>query len=162
MSGFWGTCSLLIDLIRGVRRLNVRNWEKAVADGNVEQMFGMNIKQEGIEVLGDQVSQLNSTYSKSSKLTQANRMLSHAGLTSGVVLWNSFTTRLQARRPRTSRMSPMKTALLGVIPMSRHPCGASVRSSTSSPEKERKTSCSCIPRAVTAGNIMGASLSMPG
>jgi hypothetical protein len=33
----------------------MRKWEKAVADGNVEQMFGMNIKQEGIEVLGDQV-----------------------------------------------------------------------------------------------------------
>jgi hypothetical protein len=30
-------------------------WEKAVADGDVEQMFGMNIKQEGIEVQGDQV-----------------------------------------------------------------------------------------------------------
>lgn len=30
-------------------------WDKAVADGNVEQMFGMNIKQEGIEVQGDQV-----------------------------------------------------------------------------------------------------------
>jgi len=47
--------------IRGVRRLNVRNWEKAVADGNVEQMFGMNIKQEGIEVLGDQVSSSSCT-----------------------------------------------------------------------------------------------------
>jgi len=33
----------------------MRKWEKVVADGNVEQMFGMNIKQEGIEVLGDQV-----------------------------------------------------------------------------------------------------------
>ena len=33
----------------------MRKWEKAVTDGNVEQMFGMNIKQEGIEVLGDQV-----------------------------------------------------------------------------------------------------------
>jgi len=41
---------------RGVRRVNVRMWEKAVADGNVEQMFGMNIKQQGIEVQGDQVS----------------------------------------------------------------------------------------------------------
>lgn len=41
---------------RGVRRLSVRLWDKAVADGNVEQMFGMNIKQEGIEVQGDQVS----------------------------------------------------------------------------------------------------------
>lgn len=30
-------------------------WEKAVADDNVGQMFGMNIKQEGIEVQGDQV-----------------------------------------------------------------------------------------------------------
>lgn len=30
-------------------------WEKAIADGNCEQMFGMNIKQEGIEVQGDQV-----------------------------------------------------------------------------------------------------------
>lgn len=30
-------------------------WEKAVANGTVEQMFGMNIKQEGIEVQGDQV-----------------------------------------------------------------------------------------------------------
>ena len=30
-------------------------WDKAIADGNVEQMFGMNIKQEGIEVQGDQV-----------------------------------------------------------------------------------------------------------
>ena len=47
--------SMLTGLTRGVRRLNVRKWEKAVADGNVEQMFGMNIKQEGIEVLGDQV-----------------------------------------------------------------------------------------------------------
>jgi hypothetical protein len=46
---------MLTSLARGVRRLNVRKWEKAVADGNVEQMFGMNIKQEGIEVLGDQV-----------------------------------------------------------------------------------------------------------
>ena len=41
---------------RGVRRLSVRMWDKAIADGNVEQMFGMNIKQEGIEVQGDQVS----------------------------------------------------------------------------------------------------------
>jgi hypothetical protein len=41
--------------VRGVRRLSVRIWDKAVADGNVEQMFGMNIKQEGIEVQGDQV-----------------------------------------------------------------------------------------------------------
>lgn len=30
-------------------------WEKAVADDDVRQMFGMNIKQEGIEVQGDQV-----------------------------------------------------------------------------------------------------------
>jgi hypothetical protein len=30
-------------------------WENAVADGDIEQMFGMNIKQEGIEVQGDQV-----------------------------------------------------------------------------------------------------------
>lgn len=41
---------------RGVRRVNVRMREKAIADGNVEQMFGMNIKQQGIEVQGDQVS----------------------------------------------------------------------------------------------------------
>jgi hypothetical protein len=47
--------ALLTGSTRGVRRLNVRKWDKAVADGNVEQMFGMNIKQEGIEVLGDQV-----------------------------------------------------------------------------------------------------------
>jgi hypothetical protein len=40
---------------RGVRRTSGRMWEKAVADGDVEQMFGMNIKQEGIEVQGDQV-----------------------------------------------------------------------------------------------------------
>jgi hypothetical protein len=46
---------MLTHSIRGVRRLSIRKWEKAVADGNVEQMFGMNIKQEGIEVLGDQV-----------------------------------------------------------------------------------------------------------
>jgi hypothetical protein len=52
------SCSVQVLTVsaRGVRRLNVRNWEKAVADGTVEQMFGMNIKQEGIEVLGDQVS----------------------------------------------------------------------------------------------------------
>lgn len=31
-------------------------WRKAIADGNVEQMFGMNIKQEGIAVHGDQAS----------------------------------------------------------------------------------------------------------
>ena len=47
--------SVLTSSTRGVRRLSMRKWEKAVADGNVEQMFGMNIKQEGIEVLGDQV-----------------------------------------------------------------------------------------------------------
>ena len=47
--------SVLTSSTRGVRRLSIRKWEKAVADGNVEQMFGMNIKQEGIEVLGDQV-----------------------------------------------------------------------------------------------------------
>lgn len=46
---------VLIIYFRGVRRLSVRIWDKAVADGNVEQMFGMNIKQEGIEVQGDQV-----------------------------------------------------------------------------------------------------------
>lgn len=46
---------VLIIYFRGVRRLSVRLWDKAVADGNVEQMFGMNIKQEGIEVQGDQV-----------------------------------------------------------------------------------------------------------
>jgi hypothetical protein len=45
---------------RGVRRLSVRIWDKAVADGNVEQMFGMNIKQEGIEVQGDQVGTTDS------------------------------------------------------------------------------------------------------
>jgi hypothetical protein len=52
------SCSVQVLTVsaRGVRRFNVRNWEKAVADGTVEQMFGMNIKQEGIEVLGDQVS----------------------------------------------------------------------------------------------------------
>jgi hypothetical protein len=46
---------MLTHSTRGVRRPSIRKWEKAVADGNVEQMFGMNIKQEGIEVLGDQV-----------------------------------------------------------------------------------------------------------
>ena len=35
-------------------------WDKAIADGNVEQMFGMNIKQEGIEVQGDQVGTTDS------------------------------------------------------------------------------------------------------
>jgi hypothetical protein len=44
------------EIDRGVRRISGRMWEKAVADGDVEQMFGMNIKQEGIEVQGDQVS----------------------------------------------------------------------------------------------------------
>ena len=81
---------------RGVRRLSVRIWDKAVADGNVEQMFGMNIKQEGIEVLGDQVrppmhrvndSDVESVHScETSSLLKKFRMLLLAGLMSGVVL----------------------------------------------------------------------------
>jgi hypothetical protein len=114
---------------RGVRRLNVRNWEKAVADGNVEQMFGMNIKQEGIEVLGDQVS-INPMHRsndfcmivrpflvRQNGSFQTRRTLSLAGHTSGAVLWNSFTTPLRVRRPRTSKTSPKRTASLDVTSM---------------------------------------------
>ncbi|KAL1590718.1 hypothetical protein WHR41_00881 [Cladosporium halotolerans] len=37
----------------GVRRLSIRRWENRMADPDVKQMFGMNIKQEGIEVQGN-------------------------------------------------------------------------------------------------------------
>lgn len=50
-------------MLRGVRRVSVRMWESAVANGMVEQMFGMNIKQEGIEVQGDQVRRSNRSLS---------------------------------------------------------------------------------------------------
>ena len=44
--------------------MSVRMWESAVANGMIEQMFGMNIKQEGIEVQGDQVrcSKISSSF----------------------------------------------------------------------------------------------------
>ena len=47
-------------------------WENAVADGSVEQMFGMNIKQEGIEVQGDQVS---------TELMKGSERLAHMAVT---------------------------------------------------------------------------------
>jgi hypothetical protein len=70
----------------GVRRQSVRIWDKAVADGNVEQMFGMNIKQEGIEVQGDEVCATGwRSLPKRGTigLPDHRRTLSLAGLTSG-------------------------------------------------------------------------------
>jgi hypothetical protein len=84
------------------------------------------------------------------------RTLLPAGLTSGVVFWNSCTTPSLAPLPRTNKTNSTRTASSDVTSMLKLRCGESVRSSTSRLVKETRILSSCTPRAVIAVNTTGA------
>lgn len=122
-------------------------------------MFGMNIKQEGIEVQGDQVSPAASVVHMLCPNYQGRRMRSPTGHMSGVGSWSCCMTPMPAQLQQKTSRSLTRTPLLAVTSISSRRFGEDARSSTSSLVKVARTSCFCTLLAVmdasTTGKLVG-------